>query len=318
MDEILKACETAITQCLGVTKDETLLIIADEPSRKIAYVFFEAGRKRAKETILLEIIPREIHGAELPSAVMHIMTKANAIIAPTSKSISHTRARMEACLSGTRIASLPGVTEDILLRCMLADYNKIAVRTQKLANILSKAKKARIETENGTDVSFNLGNRGARADTGIIQKPGSFSNLPAGEAYIAPIEGKTEGIIIFDGSFGGIGTLEEPIKIEIKEGYVSSVSGGKEAEKLKEIFEKAGESGKNVAELGMGTNEKAEISGNILEDEKVMGTLHVAFGDSSTIGGLIESSIHLDGIIKSPTLYIDDIKIMEKGRLLKV
>lgn len=318
MDELLKACDTAITQCLGVQKHETLLIIGDEPLRKIAFSFFEAGKKRAKDVILLEIVPREIHGEELPSAVTHIMKNVNAIIAPTSKSISHTRARMEASLSGTRIATLPGVTEDVLLRGMLADYEKIALRTQKLATILSKAKKARIETENGTSVSFNLSNRGAHADTGVIQKPGSFSNLPAGEAYIAPIEGDSDGTIVFDGSFGGIGTLREPIKIEIKEGYVSSLSGGKEAEELKKIFEKAGKSGTNVAELGMGTNEKAEISGNILEDEKVMGTLHVAFGDNSTFGGLIESSIHLDGVIKSPTLYIDDIKIMEKGRLLNI
>lgn len=318
MDEIQKACDIAITQCLGVKKDEVLLIIGDKPSRKIAYLFFNVGKNHAKETILLEIVPREIHGEELPPAVMHIMKKVNVIIAPTSKSISHTRARMEASMSGVRIATLPGVTEDILLRGMLANYEKIAARTQKLASILSKAKIARIETKNGTEITFQLENRGAHADTGIIQKPGSFSNLPAGEAYIAPLEGKSEGTIVFDGSFAGIGTLEESITIEVKKGLVSKVTGGKQAKKLEEIFEKAGNSGKNVAELGMGTNEKAEISGNILEDEKVMGTLHVAFGDSSTIGGLTESSIHLDGIIKSPTLYIDDIMIMEKGRLLNI
>jgi len=318
MDKLLKACDIAIAQCLGVKKDETLLIIGDEPSRKIAYAFFEAGKKRAKETILVEIIEREIHGSEPPFAVTHIMKNVDAIIAPTSKSISHTRARMEASLSGVRIATLPGVTEDILLRGMLADYKKISERTQKLANILSKATSARIKTDNGSDVTFFLGNRGGHADTGIIHKPGSFSNLPAGEAYISPMEEKTDGTIIFDGSFAGIGALTEQVKVKITKGYVSDVSGGEEAKKLKKILDKAGKTGRNVAELGMGTNEKAEISGNILEDEKVMGTLHVAFGDNSTIGGLTESSIHLDGIIKFPTLYIDDVMIMEKGHLLNV
>ncbi len=318
MDELLKACDTAISHCLGVKENETLLVICDKPSRKIAYAFFEVGKKSAKEVILVEIIPREMHGEEPPPAVTYIMKNVDVIIAPTSKSISHTRARMEASMSGTRIATLPGVTEEILLRGMLADYEKIAVRTQKLATILSKAKKARIETENGTNISFNLSNRGAHADTGTIQKPGSFSNLPAGEAYIAPIEGDTEGTIVFDGSFAGIGTLKESIVVEIKKGYISNVSGGQEAEELEKIFDKAGKAGRNVAELGMGTNERAEISGNILEDEKVMGTLHVAFGDNSTFGGLTESKIHLDGIIKAPTLFIDDIKIMEKGRLLNV
>jgi leucyl aminopeptidase (aminopeptidase T) len=316
MIEIAKACKTAIHKCLGVKNDESLLVIGDEPSRNIAYAFFNAGAQSAAECILIEIVPRGMHGEELPAAVGHIMKQVNCVIAPTSKSISHTRARMDACLSGTRIATLPGVTEDILMRGMLADYDKIAIRTQKLAKILSKAKIARIEKENGTLVTFELGNRGARADTGIIQKPGSFSNLPAGEAYIAPLEEKTNGTIVFDGSFAGIGTLSEPIRVKIQAGYVSNIVGGKDAMQLKAILEKAGKPGRNVAELGMGTNEKAEISGNILEDEKVMGTLHVAFGDNSTIGGLIEASIHLDGIIKSPTLFIDDVKIMERGRLL--
>jgi leucyl aminopeptidase (aminopeptidase T) len=315
MDELLKACDIAITRCLGLQKDEILLIIGDEASRKIAYSFFKAGKKRATEVLLVEIVTRKMHGEELPLPLTHLMKNVNVIIAPTSKSISHTRARMEASLSGARIATLPGVTEEILLRGMSADYEKIANRTGKLAGILSKSKTARIVTEKGTDVTFNLGNRGARADTGLILKPGTLSNLPAGEAYIAPIEGDTEGIIVFDGSFAGIGTLSKPIIIKVEEGYASEVKGGKEAEKLNKIFEKTGQSGKNVAELGMGTNEKAEISGNILEDEKVMGTLHVAFGDNSTIGGLNESSIHLDGIIRKPTLFIDGVKIMEKGRL---
>lgn len=318
MDELLKACDIAITQCLGLQKDETLLVIGDEPSRKIAYSFFNAGKKRATEVLLIEIVTRKMHGEELPPVLGHLMKNVNVIIAPTSKSISHTRARMEANLSGARIASLPGITEEILSRSMSADYEKISERSSKLAGVLSKAKTARIVTEKGTDVNFNLGNRGARADTGLILKPGTLSNLPAGEAYIAPIEGDTEGIIIFDGSFAGIGTISKPITIKIEAGYVSEVKGGKQAEKLNKIFEKTGQSGKNVAELGMGTNEKAEISGNILEDEKVMGTLHVAFGDNSTIGGLNESSIHLDGIIRKPTLFIDGVKIMEKGRLINI
>ena len=318
MDKLEKACEVAITECLAVGKDEMLLIIGDEPSRKIAYSFFNAGGKWAKEVILVEIVPREIHGQEPPSAVADMMKIVDVVIAPTSTSISHTRARMEASLSGTRIATLPGVTEDILLRGMLADYKKIATRSQKLANILSGAKTARIQTEAGTDVTFELGNRGGHADTGIIQKKGSFSNLPAGEAYIAPIEGKTNGIIVFDGSFAGIGTLKNPITVKIKDGYATEITGGEESAQLRKFMDKAGKTGHNVAELGMGTNDKAEISGNILEDEKVMGTLHVAFGDNSTFGGLTESTIHLDGIIKTPTLYIDDINIMKKGRLLNI
>jgi len=82
------------------------------------------------------------------------------------------------------------------------------------------------------------------------------------------------------------------------------------------ILNKYGKKAKNIAEFGIGTNDQAIITGFTLEDEKVMGTVHIAVGDNSSFGGKVEVNSHLDGIINKPILFIDGEKIIYSGKLL--
>jgi leucyl aminopeptidase (aminopeptidase T) len=147
-------------------------------------------------------------------------------------------------------------------------------------------------------------------DTGICQRRGEFINLPAGEIFVAPREGSANGSLVIDGAFWDV--LKEPVKVTIKDGYAARFVGAKNTVKA---LDKQGKKGRNVAELGIGMNPKAKIIGNVLEDEKVKGTVHIAFGDNSTFGGKIKAGIHMDGIITKPTLIVDDKVIMEKGEM---
>ena len=219
------------------------------------------------------------------------------LFAPTSKSLSHTRARREANQNGTGGATLPGITEETMQRTLVANYWKIRERSIKYAEILNEGKRIRLITDAGTNITLSIEGRRACADTGIYTEPGSFGNLPAGEAYIAPVEGTTEGIIVIDGSMAGVGVLDEPIILRVEKGYVSEISGGKSTNILENILNKYGKETKNIVELGIGTNDQAIITGFTLEDEKVMGTVHIAVGDNSSFGGKIEVNSHLDGII---------------------
>jgi leucyl aminopeptidase (aminopeptidase T) len=159
--------------------------------------------------------------------------------------------------------------------------------------------------------------RDGHADTGLNHNPGDFSNLPAGEGYIAPLEEKSEGVIVINGSMAGVGKLEdEEIIITVKEGFATEIRGGKAAEKLLSIMQPFGKLAFNVAELGIGTNDKALVIGNVLEDEKAIGTVHLAFGDNKSMGGTIRVASHLDGVIMKPTVYVDDKLIMEEGKFL--
>lgn len=311
-----ESARIVVEDCLGVTESEEVLIIIDEKTRRIGTYLFDAVKSLGAEVVLLEIIERESHGSEPPRLVAEAMKSADVVIAPTSKSLTHTKARLEATRKGVRIASMPTITEDIMRRTMSADYTKIRERSQKLADLLSHGKEARLTTPAGTDLVFLIEGREAHADTGDIRAKGAMSNLPAGEAYIAPIEGRTSGMAVIDGSMAGIGVIKTPIKIEIKGGYATEISGGDEAKALSDLLHNKGEEAKNIAELGIGTNEKAIPSGSVLEDEKVMGTVHVAIGDNSTFGGSVKVPLHLDGIMQKPTLTIDGQTVIRDGEHL--
>lgn len=311
-----EAATIVVRDCLGVKESEEVLIVVDEKSHAIGEALFDAAKGLGAEVVLMEMIEREVHGSEPPRVVAEAMKNADVVIAPTSKSLTHTKARIEATGKGVRIASMPTITEDIMKRTMSADYLKIKERTLKLAQLLSEGKQARVTTPAGTEVTFSLEGRKALADTGILHNKGDFGNLPAGEACIAPIEGKTSGVAIIDATMAGVGLLKTPIKLVIKDGYVVEISGGPEAEALSKLLQDKGKEAKNIAELGIGTNEKATPSGNPLEDEKVMGTVHIGLGNNVAFEGEVDAPVHLDGIMKSPTLIIDDKTVIEDGKLL--
>lgn len=311
------AAMIALRDCMAVKSGEKVLIITDEPLRKIGYVLWECAKELGTEAMLLEIIPRDSHGQEPPQPVGELMRLVDVILIPTSKSLSHTESRRKASSCGVRIATLPGITEDTMIRTLNADYQRIAQRSRKVASILKSGSRVRITTERGTDISLVIEGREGYADTGLNHNPGDFSNLPAGEGYIAPLEGKSEGKVVIDGSMAGIGKLEEEvIEITVKDGFAVEIKGGEAADKLLSLMKPFGKLAFNVAELGIGTNDKAIVTGNVLEDEKAMGTIHIAFGDNKSMGGTVRVASHLDGVVMNPTVYVDDVLLLDNGRLL--
>ncbi|MCR4426018.1 MAG: aminopeptidase, partial [Firmicutes bacterium] len=135
-------------------------------------------------------------------------------------------------------------------------------------------------------------------------------------AYIAPVEGTANGVIVVDGAMAGIGITENPITLEVRDGLVTRILGGPAARQLEDLIAPLGAPARNIAELGIGTNDRARLTGRVLEDEKVMGTIHLAIGDNSHFGGKVAVPSHLDGIILSPTLVIDGKSVMVNGELV--
>jgi len=307
------AARIVVEDCLGIKKAEEVLIIIDEKSRQIGDVLFDAAKSLGADAILVEMIEREVSGSEPPCPVAEAMKNADVVIAPTSKSLTHTKARQEATKCGVRIASMPGITEEMMSRTMSVDYAKIEERSLKFRDVFSQGNEARLNTPAGTDLTFSIAGREAMADTGILREKGDFGNLPAGEACLAPVEGKTSGVAVIDGAMAGVGGIKTPIRMVIKDGYVTEITGEDEAKVLSELLKDKGKEAKNIAELGIGTNEKAVPSGSPLEDEKVMGTVHIAIGDNIIYGGHVKAPVHLDGIMKNPTLVIDGRTVIQDG-----
>lgn len=312
-----KASIIAIRDCMGTQPGESVLVISDEYKRKIGYNLFKNAKSLGHESLYVEMKSRNMHGEEPPKQLAELMKKFDVVLCPTAKSLTHTNARREASALGARIATFPGITEDVMIRGLNADYKKIASLTIKLTDILTKTNSVHVIAPNGTDILLDISTRSGHASKGLFHAKGESGNLPTGEAYIAPLEGKSNGVFVVDGSMAGIGMIKgKPIRIEVKDGYAVNVSGGTQAKKLNNILSKYDMMARNIAEFGIGTNDRAKLSGLLLEDEKVMGTIHIAIGDNKSMGGNVNVPIHLDGVVKKPTVFFDGNMIMKSGNLL--
>jgi leucyl aminopeptidase (aminopeptidase T) len=256
---------------------------------------------------------RPSHGAEPPATVAEAMAACDVLLAPTAQSLSHTAARKRASDAGVRCATLPGVTEEMLARVMSADMEGLRRKGHAVAEALNRASEARISDSNGTHLHLDLSGREAIPDAGELTERGAFGNLPCGEGFISPVSG--DGTLVVDGSMAGIGLVEDPVELVVEGGHLTSARGG-QGMAFMDLLTAHGDEGTNVAELGIGTNEKATLTGEILEDEKIAGTCHVAFGASAGIGGTVQVPVHLDCIVLKPTVELDGEAIVREGELL--
>jgi aminopeptidase len=307
----------AIQTCMGTKKNERILVITDSLKREIGLSLFDNAVRLGYDSLLLEMKPGKTNGEEPSAEIADMMQKFDVVLIPTSKSLTHTDARRAASAKGVRVATFPGITKDVMIRGMNADYKKISKLSVKLKNILEKGHFVRVTSPSGTDISFEIAGRTAFASKGLFHAKGESGNLPTGETFLAPIEGTSEGVFVVDGSMAGLGLIKNAnIRIEVEKGYATKITGGSAARKLKEMLDKAGKESRNIAEFGIGTNDSARLSGILLEDEKVMGTIHIAVGNNVSMGGKVNVPIHLDGVVKKPTVYLDDKLLMKDGKLL--
>lgn len=307
-----KAAEKVV-ECMGVKEGEKILVITDKNKLAIGRAIEKAALKKG-QTKLIEIPVGKQHGEEPSADVAAIMKIFDVVIIPTTKSLTHTNARKEACLSGARIATMAGITEDIMIRSIDIDYKRLKQLHDRIRELLIGSENIRVETEAGTDVSTCVVNtRGETA--GMYYNKGDFGNLPTGEVDSGVKDRSANGKIVVDASFGGIGKLDSPVTLIIKDGSIKDIEG-KDSKRLKSSLDKEGKDSYKIAEFGIGTNPKAIVSGNTLEDEKSLGTCHFGIGNDTAYGGSNDVKIHIDGVIKNPTIYIGEKKIMDKGALL--
>ncbi len=312
-----KYAKRILINSLGLKEGETVLVVTDEKLRVIGKAFFKAARSMGNVAVYSEMPPGKTNGEEPPKMVAEAMKKADVIAMVTRTSLTHTKARRDANKKGARIASMPNVNEEMLERNYYADYRKIRKRTKAIAEYIDRGKSARIRTDAGTNISMSIeGREHGPILSGWYHRKGVRGNIPAGETHVAPVEGTSEGVFVVDASMGVIGRVRSPITITVEKGHATKIEGKKDAKKLKRLLQGKPKAAYNVGEFGIGTNDKAEVHGIVLEDEKVLGTAHLALGDSTSFGGKVKVSSHLDGVFHDPTIWVDEKMIMKKGKLL--
>ena len=296
---------------LKLKHHESCLVVTDTVKESIACPFFEYASGICSQCHIEIMEPLREHGQEPPDRIRQAMLEYDVQLLITNKSLSHTKARRDAKKQGARIASMPTITEDIANRCLDVDYEEVKRISLHVHHYLAKAERVRITTERGTDITLERGDREVlHGNGGIFDYASAFGNLPEGEVSFGPVT--AHGVYIVDASFATLGELTSPLSFTVHKGMVTNIDGKRAAE-LKKDLDTIGPNAYKIAELGIGTNPKAQIVGVVLEDEKVLGTCHIGLGNDMSYGGTNNVPVHLDGVIMKPTIFVDDEKIMEKG-----
>ncbi|WP_128477341.1 aminopeptidase [Halorussus pelagicus] len=304
------AAETAITQCLALDETESCCIVTDDKREPIGEALYEVASEVTDDATIVRFPPGASHGAEPPEPVSAAMAESDVFLAPTTKSLSHTRARGDANEAGARGATLPGITEEVFTTGLDADYETIADHCEDVLAQVEDADEIRVTSPEGTDITFEPGSREWHDDTGIVHDAGDFSNLPAGEVFVSPET--ADGTYVVDGTMMPHGLLEEgqTLEFDVEDGQVTRISDDEIRQSVEEAAQQVGDAAYNLAELGIGTNVAVtELVGSVLLDEKAGGTVHIAIGDDAGIGGDTEAPIHFDGILREPTVYADGEEI---------
>ena len=313
--EMLDAAKAVLTKSIQVKKDETVLLIYDRTTRNVAHAFIDASC-----SLGLLLTPRMIeitarNGADPDNETREMMTHHNVVIGATCNSLTHCAAMTAARASGARGCTLPGITDEIFARAMKVEPEQLRADGEKWVECFpEKHHKVRIVTKLGTDISFEIGLVPYLNDDAIYASSGNVGNIPAGEAYGVPNPGTANGKIVVDATVDSIPWKEgdAPCSITVQNGSACGFEGER-AKALEMMLGAVGEKGFVLAEFGIGTNPFLKVSGNLLEDEKVKGTIHLAFGNSRGMGGDNDVPVHIDCVIRRPSVYIDGRLVIEEG-----
>lgn len=303
---------------LNMQSGEKLLIVTEPEKISIAETIAASAMRKDIEPVISIMMPRTFDSAEPPKIIAEAMKASDAFLSVVEKSITHSDAVKSAIANGSRGVVLTQFSEDMMISGgMDADFEKLAPQCKAMAEALAGGNEIHLTTTHGTDLTFSATGRRGNALYCMVE-PGKFSTIPTIEANVSPIEGTAQGRIVCDASvpYIGIGLLDEPIICEVEDGFITDISGGKQAKMLAENLESMGDPNVyNIAELGIGLNPECRFIGLMLEDEGVYGSVHIGIGTSANLGGELRAACHYDLIMTEPTVVVDGRTVLKDGEV---
>ncbi|OGS60567.1 MAG: hypothetical protein A3K59_00075 [Euryarchaeota archaeon RBG_19FT_COMBO_69_17] len=292
---------------------ERVLVVADASTRGIGEAFLSAARGLGADPVLAVIDPRKGDGEEPPEPLGAAMQATDLVVLVASTSLTHTHARRAANRAGARVISIPGITSSMLEEGGLAtDWAEIHEAVRRVARRVRGSKEVRLTSAAGTDLMFQVAGRDwITEDTGLCARKGAFTTLPAGEVFVAPVEGTAEGRLVADVYFDE--PLSAPATAVVSEGHAARITG---ATRAIHAMNRGGRDGRAFARFGFGLNPRARVAGPHLEAEKALGTAHVGFGDNLVLGGKIHCGVKVEAILSDVGIVVDGKALVEKGRLV--
>jgi leucyl aminopeptidase (aminopeptidase T) len=314
--EMMPGAMKAMTQCAGVKPGENVVIACDTNKLRLAEALAAAAYAAGGMPTIVSFPPTGAHGAQVPKAVVGACGRSDVLFMPTSWSMTHTDARIEAINNGSRVCTMCEVTEDCLCAGGIqGDFEENDRIGRRIGAIMAEGKTIRMTAAGGTDLTAGITGRPIQYETGLFREPGQFAALPNSELNISPKEGTAEGVIVGDVRLMGYGVIrEEPVTIVVKAGMVTGVTGGKAADYLRETLRSFGDaSAYNLAEFAVGLNPASRIYATNLEDLGRRGFGHNGIGSNYAIGGSVAAPCHIDVIYAEATLEIDGRTVLDRG-----
>jgi aminopeptidase len=298
----------------GLRAGEKVLVVVDETTRSVGLAFVEVAGDLGADPVLLEMRTRTADGAEPPEPIGIAMAASDVVLLATARSLTHTHARRAATRAGARVISMPAVTLDMLRGGGLAaDWSKIHDLVRRTARRFRGAREVHVTSAAGADLRFSVqGREWISEDTGLCNRKGAFTTLPAGELFIAVVEGSAEGRLVVDAYFEG--EVVEPATAVIAEGHATKIVGASAAV---DAMNRGGKEGRSLGRFGFGVNPLARVAGPHLEAEKAVGSAHLGFGDNLVIGGKTHCGVRVECILSDVRVEIDGHIVIEKGRLVE-
>ena len=317
--EMMPGAVKCMTQCAAVQPGENVVIACDTNKLRMAEALAAAAYAVGGVPTITCFVPTMAHGAQVPAPVVGACARSDVFFLPTSWSMTHTDARIEAIKNGARGTTMCEVTEDCLCTGgITADYEACDQMGRKIGAVLATGKTIRMTSAAGTDLSGEISGRPVQYETGLFREPGQFAALPNSEVNISPIEGSSEGVIVANVRCMGYGVIkDEPITIEVNKGLVSKISGGAGADYLRQALKGFNDpTAYNLAEFAFGLNPQARGHATNLEDLGKLGFGHHGIGSNYAIGGEVLAPCHIDLIYSEASLEVDGKLLLDKGELL--
>jgi leucyl aminopeptidase (aminopeptidase T) len=300
-----------------VSENDNVVIVTDPEMERYASLVGEAATKRGARVTTCLMPVRGQDGQEPPPPVARAMAEATVIFSPVRISITHTRAMRTALEAGARAILMTAYTDEILSSPALleTDFEGQAEICRRLGDAFTAGNLVRLSSSRGTDLRFSVEGRTANVLTNIPEA-GELAPVPDIEVNVVPVTGTAEGRLVADASvpYLGIGILKEPVVCTIRDGYIIRMEGGVQADRLRRHLESFEDRRCfNVAELGVGLNPNARLTGEMLEDEGVLGTIHIGIGTSHTLGGEVVAPTHYDLLMWEPIIEVDG-RVIQRDR----
>ena len=308
-----------VNTCMKIRPGEQVLVISEMSRFSIAEALAGEVYRVGAEPVVCIMEPRTQDSEEPPKEIAAAMLSSDAFISVVAVSLKQKNAVKAAINAGSRVLVLTHFTEDMMIHGGIeADFEEMKPVCISMAEALAGAEKVVLTSPGGTHLEYSAKGRRGNHLYCMVEK-GEFSTLPTIEANVSPLEGTANGVIVADGSipYIGIGVLEEPVVLKVKDGFITDISGGRQAKMLSDDLASKGDPNVyNIAEHGVGLNPKCRFCGFMLEDEGVYGSCHIGIGTSITLGGNVKTKCHYDVIMKNGTIVADGRVLMENGVVL--